>query len=113
MHSKVERKEAIRKFRERKPARGTFSLRSTATGRIWVGASRNLDATRNSYWFCLRNGNHPDKALQEEWNAQGEHTFEYEILEILDDELSPIALADVLKEKKGHWVARLDAQPLI
>ena len=66
MLSKEERKEVVRKFKERKPLLGVFAVRCTATGRVWVGASRNLDATRNGSWFCLRNGSYHDKALQEE-----------------------------------------------
>jgi len=47
MNSHAERKEAIRKFKEIKLLRGTFAVKCTATGRIWVDSSRNLDATRN------------------------------------------------------------------
>jgi len=113
MESKSARKEAIKKFKERKPLLGAFAVRCTATGRTWVGASRNLDATKNGAWFCLRHGNHHDKSLQEEWNAQGEPAFAYEILEKLDDDLLPLAIADLLKEKKSHWVAQLGARALL
>jgi hypothetical protein len=67
--SNAARKEAIRMFKEQKPLRGAFAVRCTATGRVWAGSSGNLDAARNRFWFCLRNGSHPDKALQNEWNA--------------------------------------------
>ena len=112
MHSSAARKEAIRKFKERKPLRGAFAVRCTATGRIWVGSSRNLDATKNGSWFSLRNGSHLDKSLQTEWNAHGEDKFEYEILEKLEDDVSPLAVADLLKEKRSHWIARLGTRPL-
>ena len=112
MESKVERKEAIRKFKERKPARGTYALRSAATGRIWVGSSPNLDATRNGSWFSLRNGSHRDQALQDEWTTHGETAFQFEVLEKLDDDLSPMEVADRLKEERLHWIALLKALPL-
>lgn len=112
MHSTADRKEAIRKFKERKPRAGVFAVRCAATPRTWVGSAQNLDATKNRFWFCLRNGDHPDKSLQIEWNARGEQTFQYEILEELQDDLSPLAITDLLKEKKDYWIARLGALPL-
>lgn len=113
MPAKIDRKEAIRKFKERKPLLGAFAVRCTASGRVWVGTSRNLDATRNGFWFCLRNGSHIDKSLQAEWDAHGEPAFQYEILETLEEDLHPMAVADLLKEKGKHWAAQLSARPIV
>ena len=110
MESKAARKGAIQKFKERKPARGVFAVRCTATGRVWVDASRNLDATKNGSWFCLRNGSHRDKSLQEEWNAHGEAAFQYEILEKLDEDVNALAVADLLKAARIRWIAQLGAR---
>ena len=60
----------------------------------------------------LRNGGHPDKSLQQEWNAHGEPAFRYEVLETLADDLHPMLVADELKEKRLHWAATLDARIL-
>jgi hypothetical protein len=79
---------------------------------VWVGASRNLDATKNGFWFTLRNGSHTDKSLQAEWNLQGEPAFQYDVLEKLDEDVHPLEVADRLKEKRNYWIARLGAQPL-
>ena len=62
--------------------------------------------------FALRNGSHIEKSLQEEWNAQGESAFQYEILVGLDEDIHPLEVDDLLKEQKKDWIARLDAQPL-
>lgn len=75
MHTKEARKEAIRKFKEQKPHRGVFAMQCTATARIWVGSSPNMDGSKNGLWFCLRNGSHHDKSLQEEWNSKGSKHF--------------------------------------
>jgi hypothetical protein len=109
MESKVSRKEEIRKFKERKTARGIFAIRCAAAEKLWVGASRNLDAEKNGCWFGLRTGAHINKAMQAVWNAQGEEAFHYEVLETLDDDVHPLALAALLKERKAHWVAALGA----
>ncbi len=99
MHSTAERKAAIRKFKEGKPRMGVFAVRCTAAAQTWVGAARNPDATKNRFWFCLHSGVHPDKSLQCEWNTRGEQAFQYEILEELENDLSPLAITDLLKER--------------
>ena len=106
------RKEAIRKFKEQKVPRGIFAVKCTTSGNAWVGASRNLAATQNGTWFGLRSGGYIDKSLQEEWNRHGEASFQYEILEQLDGDLLPMAVADLLKERRAHWIAELNARLL-
>jgi len=106
------RKEAIRKFKERQPPRGVFAVRCAATDQVWVGSFANLEAMRNRLWFSLRLGSHRDQTLQAEWNARGEQTFQYEILERFDDDLCAIELNDRLKDRKKHWATQLGARTL-
>jgi hypothetical protein len=113
MESNLEKKEAIRKFKEQKPSLGAYAVRCTANGLVWVGASRNLDATRNGCWFSLRGGGHIEKSLQQEWNAHGEAAFQYEILETLEGDLHPMAIPDLLKQTRQRWVEQLHARPLL
>lgn len=105
MTSKEERKEAIRKFKERKARCGVFAIRCTASGRAWVDITRNLEAAKNSAWFSLRNGSFRDRTLQDEWNAHGEAAFVYEVLDQLDEDVSPLLIADQLKEKRDRVLA--------
>jgi hypothetical protein len=105
----MNRKQAIRDFKERKSARGIFAVRCNAGSLIWIGSSPNLEAWRNSLWFSLRSGGYPNKALQQAWNTHGEPSFQFEILEQLDDDISPLALNDLLKERKLHWTKQLAA----
>jgi len=80
---------------------------------VWVGASRNLDAGRNSVMFSLRIESHREPSLQQAWNAHGESAFTYEVLEKLDDDVIPMAVKDLLAEKKKHWLTQLNAQGLL
>ena len=107
------RKEAIREYKERKTPRGIFVIRCNPSGRVWVGASRNLDASRNSAWFGLRMGAHLDKTLQQAWSLNGEQAFDYEVLEKFDDDLHPLELSDLLKAKQTEWVSKLGAGKLL
>jgi hypothetical protein len=113
MLSNESRKEAIRRFKEQKPTIGIYAIRSTTTGHTWVGTSRNLQASKNSSWFQLRGGLHKEKALQEEWVVQGEASFQFEILDRLDEDVHPLQIPDQLKLKKNDWTVRLGAQQLL
>jgi hypothetical protein len=109
----MNKKEAIREFKERKTPRGIFAIRCVGPDRVWVGASRNLNAAKNGYWFGLRTGNHQDKSLQAEWKARGEEAFSYDVLETVDEDVHPMELADLLKSKQVEWILRLGAGKLL
>lgn len=108
----MNRKEAIQAYKERKIPRGAFAVRCTASGSVWVGSSPNLEAARNGLWFQLKIGSPRNPSLQKEWNQHGEAAFEFEILEKLADDVSALALPDLLKEKKRDWAVQLNAQTL-
>jgi hypothetical protein len=107
-----EQKEAVKAYKARKPQRGIYAVRCTATGRVWVGSTPNLGAARNRLWFSLNGEMHTDAAMQTDWAAHGEQAFEFETLEKLKDDVAPLGVADLLKEKKEHWLERLGAVPL-
>ena len=109
----MDRREAARQFKERKTFRGAYAVRCTKTGEVWVGSSMNLDATRNSTWFSLRHGSHHNKMLQAAWNEHGDQEFSYEILETLDQDVSPLEIWDLLKKAKSRWVEQFGAHALL
>lgn len=107
---KERKRQIARDYKERKVSPGVYALRCAATGEVWVAPSRNLDAQQNGIWFTLRMGSHPNKALQAVWNAQGEASFVYEIVERIDDEdMTPYIVDAALKERTRHWRATLRA----
>jgi hypothetical protein len=112
MPSRELRKEAVRKFKEQKPLLGAYAVRCIVTGNVWVGVSKNLDATKNGSWFSLRNGSHIEKSLQAEWNAHGEQSFTYEILAVLDEDVHAMEVDDLLKAQKKQWMTQCGARPL-
>ncbi|KRB49548.1 hypothetical protein ASE02_17220 [Phenylobacterium sp. Root700] len=112
---KQSRREAIREYKDRKTPIGIFSLRCTATGQTWVGASRNLDGQRNSSFFSLRQGSHRNQGMQAAWKANGgEEGFEFSVVELLEnDELGPLGRGSWLKERERYWLEALGAKPAI
>jgi hypothetical protein len=111
---KARKKEIARAYAERRRVQGVFAVRCAATGEVWVASSRNLDTQRNGVWFALRTGGHPNKAAQAAWNAHGEQSFAYEIIEVLSaDSLTPMGLSDLLKTRERHWREALGAGALV
>ncbi|MGC4048555.1 MAG: GIY-YIG nuclease family protein [Paludibaculum sp.] len=113
MLSSAERKEINRKYKEQKPNMGIFAVRCSVSGQVWVGSTRNLNAAKNSHWFALNHGSHRERSLQESWNANGSEAFTYEVLEKLDEDVLPMAVADLLKERRGVWVEELGARVVL
>ncbi len=100
----MNKKEAIREYKEgrKTPPRDFFAIRCTAgIGRVWVGSSPNLDAAKNGYWAGLKMGANHEKLLQAEWNAHGEESFSYEVLETLDDDVHPMEVAGFAEVEAG------------
>lgn len=64
---------------------GVFLIRNNVSDKVFLGSSLNLPGIINRYKFQLQNGNHPNKALQADWNEFGSSNFAFEIV----DELSP------------------------
>jgi hypothetical protein len=109
---KARRKELVRSYKERTPQQGIFAVRCRAAGRVWVAATRNLDRQKNSIWFMLRSGGHPNRAMSEAWRAHGESAFAYEILEEVRDE-NPQLVPLLLRERAAHWLSKLSASPVV
>jgi len=107
------RRQLVNDYKERKVARGIFAVRCPASGEGWLGIGRSLDNMRNGIWFALRLGTHPCKSLQAAWNAHGEESFVYEVVEeVGGDDMTPYMLQSLLKERLQHWQAEWNAEAI-
>jgi type II secretory pathway component PulK len=64
---------------------GVFQIRNIVNDKVLIGASLDLSGIINRHKFQLKMGNHPNAALQAEWNEFGAESFAFEIL----DEITP------------------------
>jgi len=107
------RRDAVRDYKERKVPAGVFAVRCAASGEVWVGQSRNLDAQQNSVWFGLKMGSPVFRGPAAAWRQHGEASFAFEVLEVIDDEdMSPLGRDDALKRRERHWLDALNARKL-
>lgn len=110
--SKARRRQIADEFKERKVPRGVYAIRCRVTGEAWVGATTNLTAVQNSQWFQLRGGLHRSPSLQQAWKHHTEQSFSLEVLEKLDEGVSPLLVNEQLATKKEEWANTFQAQVL-
>ncbi|HNX32349.1 MAG TPA: GIY-YIG nuclease family protein [Holophaga sp.] len=107
MPEPFDRKAALRAYKQRRPRPGIYAVKHVESGRAWPDSSPNLDTTKNGLWHRLDEGRHMDKTLQAEWDLWGPEAFEYTILEVVEEDMSPFLLKETLKSLKAQWVNRL------
>lgn len=74
-------------YRQARRAIGVFLIRNHLNDKVFLAAGMDLPGLINRHKFQLKNGNHPNKQLQADWNESGSNNFAFEIV----DELSPRA----------------------
>lgn len=87
--SQAQRRALARQARDAFPPMGVFAIRNLASGSVRVKTSRNVPGAINRIGFELRQGTHPDKSLQAEWNALGPERFRMDTLELVRQREDP------------------------
>lgn len=78
-----------------------YKIINNKTNKIYVGQTkRSLRERKNQHFSELRNQNHYNTQLQEDYNKYGESSFSFEILENNIDE-------EYLIEKETYWIQLL------
>jgi hypothetical protein len=57
-------------------------------------SSPDLDTTKHGLWHRLEDNRHLGQALQSDWKLRGAEAFEYIILEVIEEDMSPLGEAD-------------------
>lgn len=87
---------------------GVFRVHCRQIGHGVIGSSRDLPSMLNRQRAQLELGSHPDRALQEAWDALGAEAFVFEVLDTLPPENDPgYDPADDLAELARMWRERL------
>jgi hypothetical protein len=106
--NKKTRKELQREYKERAKPSGVYQVKNLANGKVLLGSSLNLEGLLNRNRFTLRNGSHPNKKLQKDWNELGPDQFVFEVLEtvqVQDD--SNFNIKDELTLLEQIWLEKL------
>ncbi len=107
----MDRKEAIRQYKETVRPMGIWQVRCTATGQSLLGTSTDLPAMLNRQRAQLRLRAHRQADLQRDWDAHGEEAFTFEVLDTLEPKDDPgYSPAEDLAELETMWRERLAAE---
>ena len=60
---------------------GIYALYNVASGKIYIGQTRNLERRKRDHFRNLRKGTHHNKYLQHAFNHDGEQNFKFVIVE--------------------------------
>lgn len=105
----MDRKEQIRRYKETPRTAGIYRVLNSSNAKFLVGASVDAPAMLNRQRAQLRMGSHPNRALQSDWDSDGDQMFIFEVLDALEPEDSPDydpaedlqALEELWREKLG------------
>ena len=79
----MDRKALARAYRESRRPMGVYCVRNLLTGDALIGRSTDLPSILNRERASLRLGGHPNRRLQQDWNALGPDAFAFEVLDTL------------------------------
>jgi hypothetical protein len=85
------RKELIRLYRETPRPAGVYRVLHKPSGRALIGTAPDTRAKFNSLQAQLSFGSFPNKAIQADWDADGEDAFVFEVLDLLPPGDDPTA----------------------
>ncbi len=87
---------------------GVYRVRNTTNGKSLVGSSNDLPAMLNRQQAQLKMGGHPNRALQDDWNALGPAAFAFEVLDMLKPrEEAGYDPSDDLRVLEQMWIEKL------
>lgn len=76
---------------------GIYKIVNKTNGKIYIGSAINLRTRWNRHKSELRRNIHCNMILQRSWNRYGEESFQYEIVELIDDK-------NYLENREQHWI---------
>jgi hypothetical protein len=82
---KREKKQLKKNYQQSPRPMGVFLIRNSLCDKVFLDSGLDLHGTINRHKFQLKNGIHPNKSLQADWNQFGSNSFAFEIV----DQLTP------------------------
>ncbi len=103
------RKELKKEYKERKIPMGIYQIKNLSNGKLFIGASANLDSVFNRAKFELNYGSHKNIELQNDWNTAGAGQFSFEILDYLEPkEGEMINYGEELALLEQMWLEKIE-----
>lgn len=101
--------------------KGIYCIKNTTSGKIYVGASIDIEARYQGHILALKAGSHKNAQLQKDFDQQGLDALEFGVLEEIAND-SDLKLREIywIKQQKNcynvqHWrpASRMPEMPRI
>jgi group I intron endonuclease len=108
MEKQIDRKEAIRAYKEAPRPAGVFQIKNLVSGKVYLGSSLNLNGPINRAKFELKNRMNRIEQLQKDYDELGDEKFSFDILEVVTPKDDPdFNLEDELTLLEEIWIEKL------
>lgn len=82
---------------------GIYIIRNTSNDKKYVGSSKDLDNRYQKHLYTLRKNKSKSPLLQKDYNIFGEESFEFSIIEIVDN-------PHLLLDRERYYINQLSAE---
>lgn len=82
---------------------GVYKIINTINNKIYVGSSIKLNSRFRRHTYALEKSQHHNPHLQRAWNKYSEDSFEFKIIEQVDDK-------EILIEREQYWINKLNPE---
>ena len=104
----MDRKELVRQYKETPRPAGVYRIEHQASGRTLLGGSPDAPAMLNRVRAQLRMKGHPNRVLQNDWDADGPYGFIFDVVDVLTPtDGSDYDPAEDLRTLEALWVEKL------
>jgi hypothetical protein len=80
----MDRKDLVRRYKDTPRPAGIYRVVHRPSGRTVLGASPDAPAMLNRIRAQLSLNSHPNKQMQNDWDADGEDAFAFDVVDLLD-----------------------------
>lgn len=77
---------------------GVYRIVNNVNDKLYIGSSIHVDRRFAEHIWALRRNKHGNIHLQRAWNAYGEESFEFELIELVEDS------EDLLIQREQYWI---------
>ncbi len=83
------KRELTKRYKASLPPMGVYVIRNRVNGRVFIGASLNVDAAINRHRFELRLNSHRHRDLLRDWQQFGADNMRFEVLDLIGKQDDP------------------------
>lgn len=82
---------------------GIYAITNKLNGKVYIGCSKNIKTRFNSHKALLKKGIHHSTKLQQEWDQYGKESFDFSIIQEVEDSESLLEVEQQFIKEYKAW----------